>query len=81
MRGGGYYIIKKDLCDLCGVSTLVQWVSDLTCLCGGTGLIPSPAQWVKDLVLLQLWCRSAAVVLVIKSSSESIPGLGTSICC
>ena len=26
---------------------------------GGTGLmIPSPAQWVKDLVLLQLWRRS-----------------------
>ena len=24
-------------------------------LYGGTGLIPSPAQWVKDLVLLQLW--------------------------
>ena len=23
-----------------------------------TGLIPSPAQWVKDLMLLQLWHRS-----------------------
>ena len=23
--------------------------------CGGAGLIPCPAQWVKDLVLLYLW--------------------------
>ena len=28
---------------------MVQWVNNLTCLCGGTGLIPGPAQWVKDL--------------------------------
>ena len=25
--------------------------------CSGTGSIPSPVQWVKDLVLLELWCR------------------------
>ena len=25
---------------------------------GGAGSIPGPVQWVKDLVLLQLWCRS-----------------------
>ena len=36
---------------------MVQWVNDLACLCGGTGLIFSPAQWVKDPVLLQLWHR------------------------
>ena len=26
--------------------------------CSVTGLIPGLAQWVKDLVLLQLWLRS-----------------------
>jgi len=30
------------------------------CLCGGGGLIPGPVQWVKDLMLLQLWHRSKA---------------------
>ena len=28
------------------------------------GSIPGLAQWVKDLVLLWLWCRPAAVALV-----------------
>ena len=28
------------------------------CLCSGTGLTPSPGQWVKDPALLQLWHRS-----------------------
>ena len=38
------------------VPAVVQWVNDSACLCGGTGLIPTLAQWVKDLVvLLQLW--------------------------
>ena len=41
-----------------GVPVLMQQVNDLACLCGGASLIPSPAQWVKDLVLLQLWRRS-----------------------
>jgi len=36
---------------------VVQWVHDLTCLCGGTGLIPGLAQWVKELGFLQLWLR------------------------
>ena len=30
------------------------------CLCSGTGLIPGPAQQVKDLVLPHLWHRSLA---------------------
>ena len=40
---------------------MVQWVDDLACLCGGTGLIPSPVKGVKDPVMpqmqhsLQLW--------------------------
>ena len=46
---------------------LLKWCSGLriwSCLCSdsgccwGVGLIPSPAQWVKDLALLQLWCSS-----------------------
>ena len=36
---------------------MAQWVNDLACLCGGTGSNPSPAQWVKHLALLQVWCR------------------------
>ena len=38
------------------------------------GLIPGLAQWVKDLVLLRLWCRLAAVALIPSLS------LGTSRC-
>lgn len=34
---------------------LWQWVNDAACLSGGPG--SSPAQWVKDLELLQLWHR------------------------
>ena len=29
-----------------------------------SGLIPGLAQWVKDPVLLWLWCRPAAVTLI-----------------
>ena len=38
-----------------GIPTMAQWVNHLACLCGGTGLIPSLVQWVKDPALLQLW--------------------------
>ena len=38
------------------------------------GLIPDPAQWVKDLALLWLWCRPAC-------SSDSTASLGTSVYC
>ena len=40
-----------------GVPAVAQWFNELACLCGGTGSIPSPVQWVKDLSLLQLWHR------------------------
>ena len=43
------------------------------CLCDGKGSIPSLAQWVKDLVLLQLWPRSQLRL-------NSIPGPRTSTC-
>ena len=36
---------------------MVQWVNNPACLYGGTGLIPGPVQWLKDLALLQLWLR------------------------
>ena len=41
-----------------GVPTVVRW--DLWSLWSTetTGLIPSPAQWVKDPALPQLWCKS-----------------------
>ena len=44
-----------------GVPAVAKWVNDLTCLCGGTSLIPSPEQWVKGSGIaaaaarLQLW--------------------------
>ena len=53
------------------------------------GSIPSLVQWIKDLVLHELWCRSqmqlgsgVAVAMVWASgySSGSTPSLGTSIC-
>jgi len=33
------------------------WVNDPACLCGSSGSIPGLVQWVKDIVLLQLWRR------------------------
>ena len=40
-----------------GVPTVTQWVNDPACLCRSASLITSPARWVKDQVLLQLWHR------------------------
>lgn len=37
---------------------MTQWVKDPACLCRGSNSIPGPLQWAKDLVLLQLLCRS-----------------------
>ena len=36
---------------------MAKWVNNLACLCEGSGSIPRQAQWIKDLVLVQLWCR------------------------
>ena len=53
-----------------------------------SGLIPGLAQWVKDLALLELWCRlqtqvgshvAVAVMSASCYSSDWTPSLGTSI--
>lgn len=40
------------------VPAVVQQVNDPIYLCGGTGLIPGPGQWIKDPALLQVWSKS-----------------------
>ena len=38
--------------------SVAPWDNELARPCGGTGLPPGPTQWVKDLVLMQLWHMS-----------------------
>ena len=41
-----------------GVPIMVQWLSFQHFLCGSIGSNPGLVQWVKNLVLPQLWHRS-----------------------
>ena len=57
-----------------GAPTVVEWNQQHLRRCWDLGSIPSPAQWVKDPVLLQLWLRS---LLWLRSN----PWPRSSICC
>ena len=45
-------ILKLNIKQNLGVPTVVQYVNDPAGLYRGTGSIPSPTQWVKDLAVV-----------------------------
>ena len=63
------------MCKFIGVPIVVQWLTNPTRNHEVVSSIPGLAQWVKDLALLWLWHRPAAIALIRPSS------LGISICC
>ena len=68
---------------------MAQWVTNPTGIYDYVGSIPGVIQWIKNLALPELWCRSQTqfrsgfAVAVVEAGSCSLnwtPSLGTSIC-
>ena len=59
-----YHSIKTEIIIAPWSSCRGSAVKNVTSIHEDIGLIPGLAQWVKDLVLLWLWCRPAATVLI-----------------